>query len=180
MKFCSAEFIQPPFFLLQVLKLSVPYLVTEIMKTVNKLLYGRILFEQAQYDVKAQPVSPLWLYKTYLFLKAQHLAVNCTGYLQGGSRIGWFTLSPEAIHCAGHHNVRRAFFFPQKLRNLIDVKAPDSWLQSKELRWGKPLQPSISSPALPELTTKHQQTGEETKCLCLSHTKSKAHALEHA
>lgn len=107
-------------------KLSVPYLVTEIRKTVNKLLCGRILFEQAQYDVKAQPVSPLWLYKTYLFLKAWHLAVNCTGYLYVGSRIGWFTLSPEAIPCAGHCNVRRAFyFFPQKPRNLRDVEAPD-------------------------------------------------------
>lgn len=93
--------------------ISVPYLVTEITKTVNKLLYGRILFEQAQYDVKAQPVSPLWLYKTYLFPKVWHLAVNCTGYLQDGSRIGWFTLSLVAIHCAGHCNVRKAFFLPR-------------------------------------------------------------------
>lgn len=109
--------------------ISVPYLVIEMTKTVNKLLYGRILFEQAQYDVKAQPVSPLWLYKTFLFLKAQHLAVNCTGYLQDGSRIGWFTLSPEVVHCAGHCNVRRAFFFPQKPRNL---RSRGSWLIATE------------------------------------------------
>lgn len=97
---------------------SVPCLVIEITKTVNKWLYGRILFEQAQYDVKARPVSPLWLYTTYptyLFLKAWHLAVDCTGYLQDGSRIGWFTLNPEAIHCAGHCNVSRPFFFPRSL-----------------------------------------------------------------
>lgn len=68
--FCSGEFTQHSFFLLHRLH-TCSRLVVKITITVNVFPYVRILLKQhrAQYAIKTQPVSPRWLYTTYLFLK---------------------------------------------------------------------------------------------------------------